>query len=194
MVKYPKRKSLNYYYLFDILLIVFIVSLSYYAYKERLYEKLFDYFKIFVLITISAKLASYTGVYLQKFHITKADTYSVLLLISFVLNLLITFYGYKYFLLLIKRLIDSEKFKLLIAKMITVIEVTVIITFLLFIIMQLHPSKKYLYSTFSKSYSYPYIEKFYTKFLNDDFTLMILNSNSAIDHKEVLFNSFKKAF
>ncbi len=184
---------MSYYYVLDIVFYILVLGLSYYAYKEHLYQKLFDYFKIFILITISAKLASHTGVYLQKFSITKADSYSILLLISFAINFIILFYGYNTIFIFMNKFINSNKFRSLCAKTVTLIEVSVITTFLLYVSMQFYPSKKYLYNSVQKSFSYHYIDRFYTHFLNDDFTYMILNSNSAINHKEVLFNSFKKA-
>ncbi len=182
------------YYVFDLLLILLTIFLSYYSYQKRLYVKLFDYFKLFILITLSAKLASTTGVYLQKLSITKADSYAVLLLIAFTINFSFFYFGYNYFFKFINRYIDSKKLRENIAKVVTVIEVVIVITFLLYAFMQLHITKVYLYPIIKQSFSYSYIQSFYMHFLNDDFTHMILNSDSGVNHKEVLFNSFKKAF
>lgn len=156
--------------------------------------KIFEYFKIFFVITISAKLSSSTGVLLQKLYITKADTYTTLILISFILNFLILYYGWGYILAFTKQYINNEKLKTLFAKIFTGIEVVIIVTFSLYILMQIYLAKVYLYPTLSKTYTYPKIEKFYKKFLNDDFVRMILSSDTGTNYKEVIFKSFKNSF
>ncbi|MEA3513379.1 MAG: hypothetical protein U9R37_07230 [Campylobacterota bacterium] len=146
-----------------------------------------------MIITISAKLSSSTGLLLQKFYITKADTYTTLTLISFVINFLILFYTWKYIFIVLNKYINSAKIKILFAKVFTFLEVLIITTFSIYIIMQLYISKVYLYKTIKKSYSYPKIEKFYKNFLGDDFVNMILNSDTGTNHKEVIFKSFKNS-
>ena len=74
------------YYLIDILLLVLIGFLTYISYKKRLYVKILEYLKIFMLITLSASFAPNTGVFLQKNAILSGDTYSVLVLIGFGVN------------------------------------------------------------------------------------------------------------
>lgn len=184
----------SYYNIIDLVFILAIVGLIYYSYKNKSYIKIFEYFKIFIAITFSAKLASFSAVWLQKFYITKADTYTTLILIAFVVNLLIIIYGYKYFLKLTSNYINNEKIKQLFAKTFTVIEVIVLFTFALYIVMQLYVAKAYIYPSLEKTFLYPKIEKFYTKFLNYDFVLMVMGSDTGTNHKELLFKSFKNSF
>jgi hypothetical protein len=61
-------------------------------------------------------------------------------------------------------------------------------------IMQLTISKTYLYPYLNKSYSYKYIKVFYKNFLNDDFLHMVLEADTSINHKEIIFKSFKNSF
>jgi len=52
--------------LFDIILAIVIVGISYLSFKKRLYLKIYEYIKIFLLITLSASFAAKTGLFLQK--------------------------------------------------------------------------------------------------------------------------------
>ncbi len=183
----------SFYNILDLVLITFIALFTYISYEKRIYIKIFEYFKIFLVITFSAKLSSYTAILLQKLYITKADTYTTLILISFVVNLFILYFGWRYIFKFLNNYISSSKIKILFAKFFTFIEVLIIITFSIYIFMQLYISKAYLYKTFHKTYSYPKIEKFYNSFLNDDFINMVLNSDTGTNHKEVIFKSFKNS-
>lgn len=184
---------MNYYLLIDVLFAIIIVAMSYYFYIHKLYEKLFEYFKLFLLLTISAKLASYMGYLLTKTEIIQADSYSVLILISFAINFLILFFSYATILQFIDKFIDSKALKALFAKLITVIEVLFICTLFLYILMQIKISKQYIYPHLQKSFTYPYVHKFYKKFLDYDFVYMIISSDTNVNHKEVIFKSLKNA-
>ena len=159
-----------------------------------MYIKLFDYFIVFIIISISAKFASFTGVSLQKINILLADTYTTLILIGFGINLVIFTYIFKIFLQYSNKYINNKKLKIFFAKLITLIEMIILTTFSLYILMQLSISKTYLYSTMKKSYSYPYIKSFYMKFLNDDLVNIVLNNDTKTNHKEVIFKSLKNSF
>lgn len=184
----------NFYNSIDLVLIISIILLTKISYEKKIYIKIFEYFKIFMAITLSAKLAGYTAILLQKFYITKADTYTTLILISFVVNILILYFGWKYIFAFSNKFLQNAKVRTFLAKTFTFIEVLIIITFSIYIVMQLYISKVYLYKSMKKSYSYPKIEKFYNSFLNDDFVNMILNSDTGTNHKEIIFKSFKNSF
>lgn len=184
----------NLYIIFDIAFVLLIVYSTYYSYQKKIYIKIFEYFKLFILITLSAKFASSTGWFLQANHILKTDTYATLILIGFCINIVLFYYLAMFLIEFSDRFIDSAKIKQYFAKTLTFFEVVVIATFSLYIIMQLYPSKKYLYPTLNKTYTYPYVKKFYIKFLNDDFIHMVLSSDSGTNYKEVIFKSFKNAF
>ncbi|MDC0932209.1 hypothetical protein OAR97_00025 [Arcobacteraceae bacterium] len=184
----------NFYNSIDLIFIIAIILLTKISYEKRIYIKIFEYFKIFMAITLSAKLAGYTAIFLQKFLITKADTYTTLILISFVVNILILYFGWKYIFAFSNKFMQNTKVRTFFAKMFTFLEVVTMLTFSLYILMQLYISKAYLYKTMKKSYTYPKIEKFYNSFLNDDFVNMILNSDTGTNHKEIIFKSFKNSF
>ncbi|MEA3383525.1 MAG: hypothetical protein U9Q20_02465 [Campylobacterota bacterium] len=184
---------MSFYNIFDLLFIVLNIFLILYSYKHRSYIKIFEYFKIFFLITVSAKLSSITAVLLQKLYITKADTYTTLILISFVVNLLIIYFSWKFIFKFSKRFVNSEKLKILFAKIFTVVEVVVLSTFSLYILMQIYITKVYLAPTLKKTYTYSKVIKFYNSFLNDDFVNMILHSDTGTNHKEIIFKSFKNS-
>jgi len=184
----------NFYNIIDLLLFIAIIVLTKISYEKRIYIKIFEYFKIFMAITLSAKLSGYTAILLQKFFITKADTYTTLTLISFTVNILILYYGWRYIFAFSNKFIQKEKIRVAFAKTFTFLEVFTIITFSIYILMQLYISKAYLYNSMKKSYSYPKIERFYNSFLNDDFVSMILNSDTGTNHKEIIFKSFKNSF
>lgn len=183
----------SFYNLIDLLLVLAISGLIYYSYKNKSYVKIFEYFKIFIAITLSSYLAPKTATLLQNLYITKADTYTTLLLIAFSVNLLIIIYGYKSFFKLTKTYINNEKVKVVLAKFFTVLEVVVLTTFALYIVMQLYLAKVYIHPTLEKTYLYPKIENFYTKFLNYDFVLLVMGQDTGTNHKELLFKSFKNA-
>jgi hypothetical protein len=155
--------------------------------------KIFEYFKIFVAITLSAKLSSYTAIWLQKLYITKADTYTTLILIAFVVNLAIIYFSWKSVFRFLNKHISNINFRKYLAYLTTIVEVVIITTFSLYITMQIYITKIYLHKYLSKSLSYPKIEKFYNSFLNDDFVNMVLNSDTGTNHKEVIFKSFKNS-
>ena len=183
--------SINPYILIDLVLFILISFGTYYNYSRKTYIKVFEYFKVFALISISTKFAVYTASYLSKWHIILADTYTILILIAFSLNVVIVYYSWSVLYRFSAKFVNNEKIKMLFAKLITVIEVVIIVTFTLFMLMQLNINKKYIYTTVKKSYSYPYIKHFYIKFLNDDMLKMILNSDTGVNHKEIILKSFK---
>jgi len=185
---------MNYYIFIDLSFLVLVLVLSYYFYQKALYEKLFSYFKFFVLLPLSAKFASYTAYILKTNNIIDADSYSVLILIAFGLNFLVLYYLYKYVFLFLDKFINSQNIKELLAILITVVEVVVIFSFLLYIFMQISVNKKHIQPTLNKTWTYQYTQKFYKKFLNYDFVYMITSSDSNINHKEILFKSFKNSF
>ena len=184
----------SFYNSIDLVLIASILILTRIIYERNIYIKIFEYFKIFMAITLSAKLSSYTAIFLQKFYITKADTYTTLILISFVINIIILYFGWKYIFAFSNKFMQNVKIRTALAKTFTFLEVFTLITFSMYIVMQLYISKAYLYSSMKKTYSYPKIEKFYNSFLNDDFVNMVLNSDTGTNHKEIIFKSFKNSF
>jgi len=187
-------KFINLYLLIDIFLLLIISFGIYYNYKRKTYIKVFEYFKVFALISISTKFAIYTGVHLSKWHIIKADTYTILILIGFSLNALIIYFSWSFIYSFSAKFINNAQLKMVFAKIITIVEVVIIVTFTLFMFMQLDISKKYIYPTIKKSYSYKYIKSFYVKFLNDDMLKMVLNSDSSMNHKEIILKSLKNSF
>ncbi|MEA1955702.1 MAG: hypothetical protein U9N02_04325 [Campylobacterota bacterium] len=186
--------SFNPYLLIDLVLIILISFATYYNYNKKTYIKVFDYFKIFALISISAKFSIFTGSHLSKWHLILPDTYTILILIGFTINTLIIYFSWSFIYTLSSKFINNQQIKIFFAKIITVIEVIIITTFTVFILMQISVNKKYIYPHLNKSYSYPHIKRFYVKFLNADFANMILHSETGINHKEVILNSFKKSF
>jgi hypothetical protein len=86
-----------------------ILLLSYWAYQNRFYIKLFEYFKIFILITIAAKLSTPMAIFLQKIHFLNADSYAIAIFIAFVMNLMILFSSYKLILKFLDTLIPFLK-------------------------------------------------------------------------------------
>lgn len=183
----------NFYFLFDVALFLFISFAIYYSYKNKIYIKIFNYFKLFLIITISAKFSSTTGIALERLNILSSDTYITLVLIGFSINIAVLFYSEKFILKFLNRYINSGAIKIFFAKLITILEVVIITTFALYILMQLSISKSYIYPTLKKSYSYPYIKSFYMKFLTDDFLNMILKADTGTNYKEVIFKSFKNS-
>jgi hypothetical protein len=181
------------YNLFDVVFIVVFFYFTYKSYKEKIYLKIFEYVKFFIIIIVSAKLVHLTALLLNKLHIIKADTYTTLIFIAFIVNFLLLFYFYKNIMKLFKRYINSVKIKDLFAKFLTLLEVLITLTFTIYMVMQLYISKKYLYKTSSKTYIYPIIENFYNKFLGDDFVNLLLNSDTKTNYKEVMFKSFKNS-
>jgi len=185
---------MTFYNILDFIFFLILFFLIYHSYIQKTYQKIFEYFKIFFILSVSAKLAPLSATLLQKFHITKADTYTTLILISFAINLLIIYLGWTFIFKVLTKFIDSHKIKSFFAKVITIVEISVLSTLFLYVLMQFYPAKKYIYPTIKKSYTYPKIERFYTHFLNDNFVFMILNQDTSTNHKELLFKSFKNSF
>ena len=182
---------IDYYNIIDVALVVIIGYSTFYYYNKKIYLKLFDYFKIFILIAISAKFAIFTGSNLEKFSIISTDTNAIMTLIGFTLNFAILFYGYKFIFKIINNVINSQVIRTYLAQLTTLLEVVVIVTFLLFMTMQLKPSKIFLAPSMQKTVTYPYIKSFYMKFLNKKFINMIINNDGTMDTKEIIFKSLK---
>ena len=185
---------MNFYYLIDIILIATILLLSYWAYQNRFYIKLFEYFKIFILITIAAKLSTPMAIFLQRIHFLHADSYAIAIFIAFIMNLIILFSSYQLILKFLNNFINSQSIKTFFAKLITLFEITIICTFSLFLMMQITVIKRYASQPLAKTISYPYIKTFYTQFLNDDFIYALLHTDTKTNHKELIFKSFKNSF
>jgi hypothetical protein len=180
--------------LIDIILIATILLLSYWAYQNRFYIKLFEYFKIFILITIAAKLSTPMAIFLQRIHFLHADSYAIAIFIAFIMNLIILFSSYQLILKFLNNFINSQSIKTFFAKLITLFEITIICTFSLFLMMQITVIKRYVSQPLAKTISYPYIKTFYTQFLNDDFIYALLHTDTKTNHKELIFKSFKNSF
>lgn len=176
--------------LFDIVLVGVILYFSKVAYEKKYYMKFFEYFKIVIAIYIASKFAPPMGHFLQNIHILKADTYIVLLLISFGINFGLLYIFWKNMVRVLDRFFSTEKIKTIVAKLFSFLEVTIVITLILFIVMQLYISKVYIYKSLKKTYTYPYIEKFYVKFLNNEILAILQGSSTGTNTKEVLFKSF----
>jgi len=185
--------QINYYYIIDIIFVLIIINTIKIAYQKKIYIKIFDYLKLFIIITLSAKLANFTGTFLQQYHITKVDTYSTLIFISFMINFVAFTYMSKSFISITNKYINSVKTRDIMAKIFTTIEVILLFTFGLYLIMQLHLSKKYIEPHLQKTISYKYIKGFYKSFLNDEFVNMILHSDTGTNYQEVIFKSFKNS-
>jgi len=183
----------SFYNTFDLIFIVAIIVLTKISYEKRIYIKIFEYFKLFIAITLSAKLAVYTALLLQKLYITKADTYTTLILIAFLVNISLIYFGWKYIFRFSNQYLQNTKIRTVLAKIFSFLEVFITITFSIYIAMQLYITKVYLYEPMNKTYTYPKIQKFYNSFLNDDFVSMILKSDTGTNHKEVIFKSFKNS-
>jgi hypothetical protein len=183
----------TFYNILDILFLLIILIFSYISYQHKIYIKIFEYFRVFIIFTTSAKLSSYTALYLQKFYITKADTYTTLILIAFGINLAIAFYSWKYLFKILNYFINSDRLRKLFAKFFTLLEVFILATFIFYSSMQLYVSKKYIAKIVYRTYTYPKIKKFYNSFLNDDFVNMVLSSDTGTNHKEIIFKSLKNA-
>lgn len=179
------------YLIFDILLFISIIYLSFYAYKHRFYIKLFDYVKIFIFITISANLAPSANSLFHKLNIISSDTYVIGVLIAFTFNFLILVYSYKTIFKILNHLIKSQKIKALIAKIVSFIESLLIITISLFLLMQISPIKKSIQSSLLKTYSYPIIKKFYMNTINQKFSNLFMQSDTKLQKYEAFFRNIK---
>ena len=146
-----------------------------------------------MMLSISAKFASFSGLLLNKMYILSTDTYSITILFGFALNFAILFSGYKLIFKYLNRVINANKIRSIIAQLVTFFEVVFISTFLLFMIMQLKPSKLYIYPYMQKTVSYPYIKGFYVRFLNDKFIKMIFDNGSTMSTQEIIFKSAQNA-
>ncbi|WP_419769600.1 MAG: hypothetical protein ACNI3C_09665 [Candidatus Marinarcus sp.] len=185
---------MSYYYFIDVALFLLIAYCSYYSYQKKIYLKIFEYFKIFVLITLSAKFASKMGLLLEDSHVINADSFAMIVLIGFGVNILLILNSYQFIFKLFNNYINNQSIREFCAKSVTLLEITIIITFSLYLLMQITLSKNLLYNSLKKSYSYVHIKHFYTKFLNDDFVYMVLNTDTKTNRTEVIFKSIKNAF
>lgn len=184
---------MSFYYIFDVLFLIFMIFFIIRSYKNKIYIQIFEYFKIFVVITLSAKLSSYTAIALQKFYITKADTYTTLTLMAFAINLAFFYFFGKTIIRFLNKNISNINFRKYSAIFVTIVEVVILATFSLYIVMQLYVSKIYIHKPLSKTYFYPKIEKFYRSFLNDEFVKMVMSSDTGTNREEIIFKSFKNS-
>ena len=185
---------MTFFYLIDLIFAILILYFSYYAYKQRFYLKFFEYLKIFFILSLSAKLVYATSYLLKSLYIINADTGTISLLISFSLNFFIFYTFFKYFLLFMNQFVNNNLIKSISAKILSFFEISLLITFLLFMFMQVHFIKKFIYPVINKSYSYKYVKKFYITFLSKDFVNIIMTQETKTDSKEIILKSFKNSF
>ena len=183
---------MSFYFIIDIVLLILIIYFIVYSYKKEIHVKLLDYVRVFIILSFSARFAETTGLFLQKLSIAMADTYTTLVVMGFLLNLIILVSINKLYSKISKKYVDKTRFQKGVKLTVIIIEVFILTTFSLYISMQFTPTKKYIYPTFKKSYTYPYIKKFYIKFLNDDFLKVILDPHSDAQNYEGVYKSFKK--
>lgn len=183
---------MKFYFLIDIAFLIATIYLIIYSYKREIHTKLLDYVQIFIILSTSARFSNKMGILLQKLYIIKPDTHTTAIVIGFLFNLLILFSLRKLISKVTKKYIEDKRVKKSIKLFLIVPEVIILVTFSLYILIQLTPSKKYIYPYVNKSYSYPYIKSFYVKFLNDDFLRVILDSNSDAQNYENVYKSLKK--
>lgn len=181
------------YNLLDLAFIALISYGTYYYYKKRIYLQLFEYFKIFAILTISVKLAHFSASLLHQFSITSTDTYAIALLIGFGANFALLFFSYKYAFRFLNNFINSAKIRSYSVKLITFLEVLIISTFLLFMTMQLKPAKIFIYPSMQKTIFYPKVKKFYVSFLNEKFVHSLFSNDSKTNTQELIFKSLKES-
>ena len=183
---------MSFYFLIDIFLVAMMVYLIIYSYKKEIHLKFLDYVRVFIIFSVSARFANATGLTLNKFSITMADTYTTLIVLGFFINLSLLLIINAIHNKFSKKYIEKTKVQKSIKLSVIIIEVFVLATFSLYFFMQFTPTKKFIYPTLNKSYSYPYIKQFYVKFLNDDFLKVILDPHSDAQNYEGVYKSFKK--
>jgi len=183
---------MNFYFFIDILFFFIMINIIIYSYKKEFHVKLLDYVQIFIIFSLSARFSNKTGFLLKKLNIITPDTHTTSIVLGFLINLLILFLFRKLFSKISKKYIDKTKTQKGIKLSLIVVEVIVLLTFSVYMFMQITPSKKFIYPVLNKSYSYPYIKSFYIKFLNDDFLRVILDSDSDAENYEKVYKSFKK--
>ncbi len=183
---------MKFYFIIDIFFLIITIYLIIYSYKKEIHTRLLDYVQIFIILSTSARFSNKIGLFLQKLYIIKPDTHTTTIIIGFLFNLLILFSLRKLISKFGKKYIENKRVKKSVKLILIIPEVIILITFSLYIFMQLTPSKKYIYPYINKSYSYPYIKSFYVKFLNDDFLRVILDSDSDAQNYENVYKSLKK--
>jgi len=176
--------------LFDVVLAIVILGMSYLSFKKRVYLKIYEYVKILLLMTLSASFAVKTGLFLQKNSIISGDTYSVIVLFGFGVNIALIILIYN-LLKKIKLLVSNQTLKEFTAISVNFIQILFIVTFSLYIAMQIYIPKKYFSSYLEQTYSYPAIKLFYMRFINDEFVDMIIYQESKTTPKEIIINSLK---
>ncbi len=183
---------MKFYFITDVLFLIATIYLIIYSYKKEIHTRLLDYVQIFIILSTSARFANKAGIFLQKSYIIKPDTHTTAIVIGFLFNLLILFFLRKLISGITRKYIENKKVKKSIKLILIIPEVIILITFSIYIFMQLTPGKKYIYPIVNKSYSYPYIKSFYVKFLNDDFLRVMLDSDSDARNYEKVYDSLKK--
>jgi hypothetical protein len=169
-----------------------MIYLIIYSYKKEIHTKLLDYVQIFIILSSSARFSNNMGIFLKNLYVIKPDTHITMITIGFLFNLLILFSLRKLIIKMSKKHIENPKIKKSVKLILIIPEVIILVTFSIYIFIQLTPSKKYIYPIVKKSYSYPFIKSFYIKFLNDDFLRVMLDSDSDAQNYEKVYKSFKK--
>lgn len=184
---------MKFYFIIDIFIFCAIVFFTYYNYINRNYIKVFDYIKIFLFVFISSKFSYTMYLFLGKINILKTDSIHIGILIAFAINLTLLIYFYKYIFKLLNYLFSSQRTKMMIARVVSFLESIIIITFIVFILMQIKPIKNMLSSSINKTYSYSYIKKFYLGLIDKNFTSIFLSSDSKINRQESILKSIKNS-
>jgi len=189
-----KRQYMGFYIVFDIAFVLLLLYLSIMSYQKRTYLAIYEYVKIFLLITLAASFAPKAAIWLSRWGVLQADTYSVAVLIAFGINIASIWGLYLLLQTVYENALHNLWLKTVVAKSVSLLQTVLVVTFACYILMQLGPAKNHIYPHASKTYSYPMIRGFYMSFINDDFVRLILQGDSKTNAKEVILRSFKNSF
>jgi hypothetical protein len=180
-------------YIFDALLLLLLISATIYGYKHGTFSKFYPFFKLFLGFALSGKYALFIGGKLILLGLLKATSYGVVMLIGFS----ITFGLYWVIVSLFEKInhrINTEKFKKISGATLMFLQTALISTFTIFILMQFTLPQKMAKSYLSKTRSYPYISRFYTRVLSTQFVKgAIIDGGTGIDSKELFIKTLKQA-
>lgn len=179
---------------FDILLLIVVLSGTYFGFIKGLNQEIVHILKIFVLFIIGGAYCVDLSLWLTHLGILKSDNYAMFLLVGFLilalllwgaLNILerkvIIRYVYK------KPTVNKSLGALLLA-----LEAGIIFSLSVILLMQLALSKRYLSPYIIQGYSYPKVHALTMQILNVRRVQEIMNGNITGGSKEMLINLMGK--
>jgi len=178
--------------IFDIFIIALFGYSTYLGYKYGINKSFYDFIKVIIILSISAKFSYKFGAFLTKHHILLPDNSASMVLISFLILL-----GIVYLLVMLVEYLYKTYLKSKISQIIKLFlaifglfQAFIFTSFAVFIFVQFKPIKLHVKPyLIHNSKTYKIMDKFCKNVITMRFVNAIIKNQSPSDTKEILYKT-----